>query len=130
MDCSRNDSLLILRFVPTQLTIPERFAIGKHDLIQSANRVAGFCWIDVNGDDVTRLRRIPVPPKKTDCRRTARFSGPMYDVAFVVFYVELQNGMGIGPHEFRDGSIFQDNDFVSEAAAPWCANRGPHTDKT
>jgi hypothetical protein len=130
MDCSCNDSLLILRFVSTQLTIPERLAIGKHNLIQPANRVAGFGWINVNGDDVARLRRIPVPAKKTDRRRTARFSGPMYDVAFVVFHVKLQNGMGIGPQEFRDRGIFQDNDLVRVSRSSVVCEQRAATDRT
>src|SRR5579864_1586083 len=98
-------SLLFL-LVSTELAIPQNLAIAKHDLIETADRVAGFCRVYVNSDDVAGLKRIPGPAQKTGCRRAPRFAGPVRDVAPVVFHVEHDNVMGIGPQEFRHRGVF------------------------
>src|SRR5579864_8427834 len=103
---------LLLFLVSPELAIPQNLAIGKHDLIEASDRIAGFRGVYVNGDDVTWLKRIPGPAQQAGRRRTSRFAGPVCDVACVVFHVEHDNVMGIGPQEFRHRGIFQDHDFV------------------
>src|SRR5579864_2625213 len=97
---------LRLLLVSPELAIPQNLAIAKHDLIETADRVAGFCRVYVNSDDVAGLKRIPGPAQKTGCRRAPRFAGPVRDVAPVVFHVEHDNVMGIGPQEFRHRGVF------------------------
>src|SRR5579864_6525411 len=104
-------SLLFL-LVSTELAIPQNLAIGKHDLIEAADRVAGFRGVDVNRDDIAGLKRIPSPAQKAGRRRTPRFAGPVCDVAIVVFHVEHDDVMGIGPQELRHRGVFQYHDLV------------------
>jgi hypothetical protein len=71
-----------------------------------------FGWIQVNGDYVPGLKRIFIPAKNADGRRTSRFAGPMRDISLSILQVEHEHGMGIGPQEFRHRSLRHDNDFV------------------
>src|SRR5580704_11340433 len=119
--------LLILGLVlvfAAQLAITQNMPVGKNDFIQAPDKVAGFCRKDVNGDDVSRLYRVLVPPKEANRRRAALFAGPMLDVALVILDVEKQNAVRISPMEFRDRGVLQDQDFVLVSRGSVMRERG------
>lgn len=66
----------------------------------------------MNGDDVARPHGTFVPAEGADRGRASRLSGPMGNVALVVFHIEHEHGVRVGPHEFRHGGLLQDNYFV------------------
>ena len=66
----------------------------------------------MDGDYVSRLQRFFVPAKQAYRRRASRFASPMGDVSVVIFHVEQEHGMWIGPQEFRHRGVLHDNYFV------------------
>ena len=55
-----------------------------------------------DGNDVTRLHRIPRPAGPQEYVRTAHFKAPIRHLAIVIFDVNVKPGVRIQPLKFRD----------------------------
>ena len=93
--------LLILR--------AEFLAVGENDLQEKSDRRAIFCWIENNGDLISRPEAVLGPALVKQLPGTEGLSTPVCDVAFVVFDIQKDLGMRIRPEELGDGSLDRDS---------------------
>ena len=93
--------LLILR--------TEFLAVGENHLQKKSNRRSIFCWIENNGDLISRLEAVLGPALVNQLPGTEGLSAPVRDVAFVVFDIQKDLGMRIRPEELGDGSLDRDS---------------------
>jgi hypothetical protein len=79
----------------------ESLAIGEHDLLNAADRLAVLDRHESDSDFVTRLECLLAPAEVDHVRRIASLGRPVYDVALVILGIKLQKAMRIGPKPFR-----------------------------
>jgi len=81
----------------------ESLAIGEHNLLYAADRLAVLDRHECDSDFIARFERLLAPAKVDHVRRIASLGCPMHDVALFILRIKFQKAMGIGPNPFRDG---------------------------
>src|SRR6266478_4591690 len=98
-------SLLLESLSVELLAVGQRDAVETHDLLAVLGKRA------VNSELVSWFNHLPVPANPGQHVRTIGFDAPRLDVSLVVFHVEVDEYMGIGPLEIGYGS-FQGHHMV------------------
>ena len=85
--------------------VTQHFAIREYDSIHTPEWAAVLGRYQNDSDFIPDFQRILVPAAVDQPGRIGLFREPMDHFAFIVFNVELQPAMWIGPHPFRDGPL-------------------------
>src|ERR1700675_4787455 len=86
---------LVGMFVSANHRVIQPGAIGEDDMIQAADRIACLRGKDVNGDYVPGRHRGFGPADRPYGRRSSRFANPVRDATLVIFYVKVNQAVGI-----------------------------------
>src|SRR5260370_1232015 len=102
-----------------------RFLSGKSD------RCAALGGNQRHGNVIAGLDGIARPAIPSKDARTLRFDGPAYDAPFLVFYVQIDLAMRIGPHEFGHTSGDSDRTLLVVSSIPMMRlhRRAQHQDR-
>src|SRR5579862_5203001 len=76
-----------------------------HPCAGKSHRSSAFRSNQGDGNLIAGLDGIPVPAVLAKNVHALRFDRPTHNVPFLVFYIEVNLAMGIGPNEFRHGSL-------------------------
>src|SRR6266571_5697537 len=84
-------------------------AVRKHDSDNTTDRIAILHRLHGDGDFIPGLEGVLAPASLDHIGSVVGLCDPMGDITLVVFDVELQPAMGIGPNPVRDGSLYGDS---------------------
>src|SRR5580698_1272434 len=61
-----------------------------------------FCGIAVDDQGIADFHVAFFPAAARECSGTGAFAAPVRDIAFLIFHIDEEIGMRIGPLDFRD----------------------------
>lgn len=81
------------------------FTVGEHDFADHADGSAFLAGGDGEGDDVTGFQEPRIPTRSLEHRRGQSFDAPIHRLPGLIFNVEENLAMRIGPIIFGDGAF-------------------------